>query len=87
MRYRLPPDIQAVVRREFGRSALDERADIASLSQSLRAELQSKGLQFVDVDPQAFKSALAKTNFYKSWHAKFGDEAWSILQQSVGTLA
>ncbi len=85
---RLPKDIQQIVRREFARSALDERADIAALSKSLRAQLQSKGLQFVDdVDTRAFKSALAKTSFYKDWHAKFGNEAWGILQQSVGGLA
>jgi tripartite ATP-independent transporter DctP family solute receptor len=84
---RLPKDIQAIVRREFDRAALDERADIAALSKSLRADLQSKGLQFFDVDAQAFKAALAKTTFYTSWQGKFGSEAWSILQQSVGGLA
>ncbi len=86
--HRLPKDVQAIVRREFARSALDERADIAALSKSLRAQLQSKGLQFVDdVDTQAFKAALAKTSFYTTWKGKFGNEAWGLLQQSVGTLA
>ena len=84
---RLPKDIQDIVLREFDKAASDERADIAALSKSLRAELQSKGLQFVDVDKSAFKTALGKTSFYKDWRAKFGDEAWKLLEDSAGALA
>lgn len=84
---RLPKDIQDVVFREFDKSASDERADIAALSKSLRAELQAKGLQFVDVDKKAFKAALGKTSFYKDWRGKFGEEAWKLLEESAGSLA
>src|SRR4051812_10684045 len=84
---RLPKDIQEIVFREFDKSAGDERADIAALSKSLRAELQSKGLQFVEVDKKAFKAALGKTNFYKDWRAKFGEDAWKLLEENAGALA
>ena len=84
---RLPKDIQEIVFREFDKSAGDERADIAALSKSLRADLTAKGLQFVDVDKKAFKAALGKTSFYKDWRGKFGDEAWKLLEESAGTLA
>ncbi|MDE2604894.1 MAG: TRAP transporter substrate-binding protein [Burkholderiales bacterium] len=84
---RLPKDVQAIVYREFDRSANDERADTAALSKSLRADLQGKGLQFADVDKKAFKAALAKTSFYKDWRGKFGDEAWKLLEQNSGALA
>jgi TRAP-type C4-dicarboxylate transport system substrate-binding protein len=84
---RLPKDIQAIVAREFERSANDERADTAALSKSLRADLQGKGLQFVDVDKKAFKAALGKTSFYKDWRGKFGEEAWKLLEESAGSLA
>jgi TRAP-type C4-dicarboxylate transport system substrate-binding protein len=84
---RLPKDLQAIVFREFDRSANDERADTAALSKSLRTELQGKGLQFVDVDKKAFKAALAKTSYYKDWRAKFGEEAWKLLEGSTGALA
>lgn len=83
---RLPKDIQAIVRREFEQSATDERVDIASLSQSLRSDLSAKGLQLIEPDKKAFKDALAKTSFYKDLRAKFGDEAWKLLQDSVGSL-
>ena len=83
---RLPKDIQDIVRREFDRVATDERADIHSLSQSLKADLATKGLQIVEPDKKAFKDALAKANFYKDLRAKFGDEAWKLLQDAVGAL-
>src|SRR5205807_2506934 len=56
---RLPKDVQEIVTREFDRSAMDQRADIAKLSESLRADLTSKGLQFIDVDRATSRQALA----------------------------
>jgi tripartite ATP-independent transporter DctP family solute receptor len=84
---RLPKDVQEIVSREFDRSATDQRADVAKLSESLRADLTSKGLQFIDVDRAIFRDALAKTSFYSEWKAKFGEEAWSQLEKVSGKLA
>ena len=84
---RLPKDVQEIVMREFEKSATDERADIATLSKSLRADLQAKGLQFAEVDKSAFKAALGKSTFYKDWRGKFGEEAWKLLEDNAGALA
>lgn len=84
---RLPKDIQEIVFREFEKSANDERADIAALSKSLRGDLQAKGLQFVEPDKNVFKAALAKSNFYKDWRGKFGEDAWKLLEEGAGSLA
>ena len=83
---RLPKDVQEIVRRELDKAATDERADIAALSVSLRTDLASKGVQMIEPDKKAFKDALAKGTFYKDLRAKFGDEAWKLLQDSVGSL-
>jgi tripartite ATP-independent transporter DctP family solute receptor len=83
---RLPADVQEIVTREMNKAAEAERADIAALSKSLRDDLAAKGLQFVEVDKTAFRSALGETSFYKDWHEKFGDKAWSVLEQTVGKL-
>ena len=83
---RLPQDVREVVTREFDRSATDQRADIARLSESLRQELTTKGLQFIDVDRAPFREALGKTSFYKEWKGKFGDEAWAHLEKISGKL-
>jgi len=29
---------------------------------------------------------LGKTSFYRDWKAKYGDEAWSILEKTAGKL-
>ncbi|MDR3439760.1 TRAP transporter substrate-binding protein [Telmatospirillum sp.] len=84
---RLPDDIKAVVSREINASGEDQRTDIAKLSVSLRDDLTGKGLQFNEVDRPAFQAALRKTPFYQSWKAKYGDEAWSLLEAISGKLA
>jgi tripartite ATP-independent transporter DctP family solute receptor len=83
---RLPQDVRDIVTREFDRSAVDQRADIARLSESLREDLSGKGLQFIQVDRAPFRQALGKTTFYKEWKGKFGDEAWALLEKSSGKL-
>jgi TRAP-type transport system periplasmic protein len=84
---RLPPDIQAIVTRELDKAADDERADTMALSQSLRADLTAKGMQFVEVDKPAFRAQLAKATFYKNWREKFGEKGWALLEAAVGQLA
>ena len=83
---RLPQDVKDVVTREFDRSAMDQRADVAKLSESLQQELTGKGLKFIEVDREPFRQALVKTPFYKEWKGKFGDEAWAHLEKSAGKL-
>ena len=84
---KLPPDLRAIVQREFTRAGMDQRADIAKLSLSLRDDLKGKGITFVDVDREAFRGALAKTSFYSDWKSKYGSEGWGILEKYAGKLA
>lgn len=84
---RLPKEVQEIVTRELDRSVVDQRADIAKLSQSLRTDLSAKGLKFIDVDRAAFRQALSKTSFYADWKSKFGEEAWSQLEKAAGQLS
>jgi tripartite ATP-independent transporter DctP family solute receptor len=82
----LPEDLRVIVTQEFDKSAMDQRADVAKLNESLRQGLAAKGLAFNDVDRNSFRDALRKTSFYKDWRTKFGDRAWSLLEASAGTL-
>jgi tripartite ATP-independent transporter DctP family solute receptor len=84
---RLPKDVREIVTREFDRSAADQRADVAGLSQSLRQDLTAKGIEFQEVDREPFREALAKTTFYKDWKEKYGNEAWGHLEKASGKLA
>ena len=83
---RLPEDLRTIVTRELDKSGVDQRADIAKLSVSLRNDLIAKGLQFNDVDRTAFRDALRKTSFYRDWKDKYGEEAWGYLEKFAGKL-
>jgi tripartite ATP-independent transporter DctP family solute receptor len=84
---RLPDDARAIVAKNWNAAAIAERADVAKLNLTLREELASKGMAINQPDPAPFRDALRKAGFYAEWKSKYGDEAWAILEKSVGTLA
>jgi tripartite ATP-independent transporter DctP family solute receptor len=83
---KLPADIQAIITRELDKSAGDQRADIAKLSDSLQVDLKAKGITFIDVQKDEFRIALAGTNFYAEWKQKYGPSAWDLLEKVSGKL-
>ena len=83
---KLPQDLKDIVQKELAKSGLEERADIAKLSVSLRQDLTAKGMAFHDVDRAAFRNALKATSYYKDWQSKFGEQAWSVLEATSGKL-
>ena len=82
----LPSNIQDILMNELDASIIKQRADVTKLSESLRPELQAKGCEFIDVDRSAFREVLRKTNYYRNWRAKFGEDAWKALEQVRGPL-
>lgn len=84
---KLPADAQVVVQREFAQGALDERADIATLNTSVRDVLEKRGLVFNEVDTASFRDTLKTAGFYKDWRGKYGEEAWHVLEDSVGAVS
>ena len=83
----MPKDLLTIVTQELNRSALDERADIAKLNDSVAADLKTKGLTFIDVDKSEFRATLKQAGFYAEWKTKYGDEAWGLLEGAVGSLS
>ena len=83
---RIPSEFRAIAVREFDRAGLDQRADIARLSDTLRGELAAKGLTVIDADRAAFRAALQQTDFYADWRQRYGGPAWAMLEQSAGAL-
>jgi TRAP-type transport system periplasmic protein len=83
----LPKPMQDLVQESFNKSALDERADVAAMDSSVKADLTAKGLVFATPDPQPFRDALKRAGFYAEWKQKYGDEAWGLLEKNVGSLA
>jgi tripartite ATP-independent transporter DctP family solute receptor len=83
---KLPPDVQATITRELDKSAADQRADIAKLSDTLKADLKAKGITFIDVQQDDFRKALGSTNFYAEWKQKYGPTAWDLMEKVSGKL-
>jgi tripartite ATP-independent transporter DctP family solute receptor len=83
---KLPADVQAIITRELDKSAGDQRADIAKLSETLKADLKAKGITFIDVQQDDFRKALASTNFYAEWKQKYGLTAWDLMEKVSGKL-
>ena len=83
---KLPTDVQQIIQREIGKSATDERADIAKLSSSLTTDLKAKGMNFVTVAQEDFRKKLASTSFYSEWKGKYGPTAWELLEKVSGKL-
>jgi tripartite ATP-independent transporter DctP family solute receptor len=83
---KLPTEVQAIITRELDKSAGDQRADIAKLSDTLKADLKAKGITFIDVQQDDFRKALASTSFYAEWKQKYGPTAWELLEKVSGKL-
>lgn len=81
-----PKDVQAVMARHFNAAAKKQRVDLVKATQDLAKTLEGKGLVFNSPDVSAFRAALGKTDFYKKARAKFGDEAWAVLQKYAGDI-
>ncbi|KQW38530.1 TRAP transporter substrate-binding protein [Rhizobacter sp. Root404] len=83
----LPDNVKDIVRREFDRASMEQRADVDKLNASLKEQLVGKGLAFETPDRAGFRAALSKAGFYKEWKDKFGAENWAVLESITGPLS
>jgi tripartite ATP-independent transporter DctP family solute receptor len=83
----LPEDVRATVAKNVNAAGLKERDDVEKLNATLQQDLAGKGLAFNRLDPAPFRDKLRSAGFYTEWKGKYGDEAWTILEKSVGKLA
>jgi tripartite ATP-independent transporter DctP family solute receptor len=82
----LPDDVRAIVAKHVNAAGVNERGDVAKLNATLQQDLTSKGLVFNRPDPAPFRDKLRSAGFYTEWKNKYGEEAWAILEKSVGKL-
>jgi tripartite ATP-independent transporter DctP family solute receptor len=83
----LPADLKTVVAGAINDAGVKQREDIKKLNETVQADLQAKGLAFNRANPDTFRARLREAGFYAEWKGRFGDEAWGLLEQSVGKLA
>ena len=84
---RLPEDARQVVAREINAAAVAERADIDKANKDVKTALEGKGIVFNDVDTASFRERLKQAGFYKEWRGKYGEDAWHVLEESVGAIS
>jgi tripartite ATP-independent transporter DctP family solute receptor len=83
---RIPVDLRAIVVKHVNAAAMKERADVAVLNTSMQKELADKGMIFNQAKSDSFRDKLRKAGFYREWKAKYGDEAWALLEKFSGKL-
>ena len=64
-----------------------QREDIAQQNIALRKDLAAAGLLFNDVDPKPFRDKLSEVRLLQGVEGKFGEDAWSLLEETGGKLA
>jgi tripartite ATP-independent transporter DctP family solute receptor len=80
----LPTDVQSVISREVTKFALTERARIDSSEGEQVAKLTQDGMTVIRPAAAPFK---AKCGPHYAWcKDTFGDQAWNLLEQTVGPL-
>jgi tripartite ATP-independent transporter DctP family solute receptor len=84
---KLPEDVRAIVAKNINAAALNERGDTAKLNATVREELAGKGLVFNQPEIAPFREKLRSAGFYSEWKGRYGDEAWALLEKSVGKLS
>jgi hypothetical protein len=84
---RLPKDLQDLMARIINEAAMNQRADVRKLNDSLVDEMKGKGLAFNNADADSFRAKLRSAGFYAEWKKKFGDEPWTLLEKYTGKLA
>jgi tripartite ATP-independent transporter DctP family solute receptor len=84
---KLPEDVRTIVARNINAAAVNERGDVAKLNAGLRQELAGKGLTFNQPETAPFREKMRSAGFYSEWKGKYGDEAWALLEKSVGKLS
>jgi tripartite ATP-independent transporter DctP family solute receptor len=84
---RLPADVRTIVAKHINAAAVKEREDTAKLNATTQDDLAKKGLIFNQPKVDPFREKLRSAGFYAEWKGKYGDEAWALLEKSVGKLA
>jgi tripartite ATP-independent transporter DctP family solute receptor len=84
---KLPPDLRAICAKHINAAGMNERADVAALNASLQKDLATKGMVFNTARSDSFRAKLRSAGFYAEWKAKYGDEAWALLERHSGKLA
>ncbi|MEI6116950.1 MAG: TRAP transporter substrate-binding protein, partial [Burkholderiales bacterium] len=83
---RLPDKTRGIIDANFNSAALSERADSEKSNEESGRELTKLGMIFNEPQRELFRETLRSAGFYAEWKAKFGEEAWALLERTTGKL-
>ncbi len=83
---RLPANVRDIAAKHLNAAAVAERADVAALNGGLQKDLTARGMVFNTPNTAPFREKLRSAGFYAEWKAKFGDEAWAVMERYTGKL-
>ena len=81
----LPEDVRAIATKLINAAVMAERGDVERLNISTKTDLEKAGIVFNTPDLAPFREKLRSSGFYADWRAKYGDEAWAILERASGS--
>jgi tripartite ATP-independent transporter DctP family solute receptor len=84
---RLPADVRAIAARNLDAAGLEQRDMLNEQAKTVRTKLEGHGMIFNAPESTAFRDVLKQSGFYGEWKAKFGPDAWSLLEKYSGKLA
>lgn len=84
---RLPVQLREIAAKHLNAAAVAQRADMEALNRTMQQELTGKGMVFNKPATAAFREKLRSAGYYAEWKNKFGPDAWSTLERSVGNLS
>ena len=82
----MPDDVRAIISKHLDTAAVKERSDIVAMNGKLVETWTAAGVVFNTPDKKPFRDALSAGGYYTEWKAKFGDEAWAMLEKYSGKL-
>ncbi|HLZ05294.1 MAG TPA: TRAP transporter substrate-binding protein [Bradyrhizobium sp.] len=82
----LPQNVRDAITAALSDAAMKERQDIRQFNDKAQTEMQATGVVFNKVDTKPFRDALRTAGFYNDWKAKFGAEAWGLMEKATGQL-
>ena len=82
----IPSNMRDIIERNINAEALNQRAEVEFMNDNLKGQLQKLGLEFHNVNNEAFRQKLVSAGFYTEWHKRYGEEAWALLEATTGKL-
>jgi len=80
--------MRSIVAKHVNAAGVKERDDVAKLNANLAGRpLPARASPSMRSIRRRSRDKLRSAGFYTEWKGKYGEEAWAILEKSVGKLA